>query len=60
MVLYAGKEKKIKGVGLILDKHMKNIWDTVNCLTILLKLKGKPFNISIIFVYAPTKQRERN
>lgn len=52
-IIYASEEKNEKGVGLILDQEKTFFWDSINSDKILVvKLKGKPFNISVIVVCA--------
>ena len=58
-MIYSGGDKHERGVGLILDsersKCVLGFWQ-VSDRVLLVKLKGKPFNISIIVVYAPTSE----
>ena len=57
-VIYSGGDTANRGVGIIMenDIHKKLIgyWPISHCI-IMMKLKGKPFNINIIQVYAPTE-----
>ena len=56
-MIYAGGEKHEIGVGILLDeernKSLISHWQITERV-MLVKLKGNPFNISIIMVYAPT------
>ena len=56
-IIYAGGDKHEKGVGIILDKErsksLMGYW-AISDRVLLVKLKGHPFNISIIQAYAPT------
>jgi hypothetical protein len=56
-LFYSGGDQHERGVGILLDKEtsksMKGFW-AVSDRVILIKLHGKPFNISIIQGYAPT------
>ena len=56
-IIYSGGDQHEKGVGILLDKEtsksIKGFWE-VSDRVVLVKLNGKPFNISIIQVYAPT------
>ena len=58
-VIYSGGDKHVKGVGIILNKEISNCilgyW-TVSERILLIKLRGQPFNLSIIQVYAPTAE----
>lgn len=58
VMVYAGGEQHRYGVGLIVEKSIANCmlgyWP-VSERIIMLKLQAKPFNISIIQVYAPTQ-----
>ena len=60
-IIFSGGSKHEKGVGLIVDKKIsKSIlgyW-TISDRLMLMKLKGHPFNISIIQVYAPTSESD--
>ena len=60
-ILFSGGSKYEGGVGLIVDKEIsKSIlgyW-TISDKLLLMKLKGHPFNISIIQVYAPTSDSD--
>ena len=59
-VIYSGGHKHERGVGILLDeqrsKCLIGYW-TISDRIMLVKLKGKPFGISIIQVYAPTVER---
>ena len=57
MILYSGGEQHARGVGFIMSKQLSK--SLIGCWTIsdrvmIIKLKGKPFDIYIIQVYAPT------
>ena len=56
-LIYSGGSNHEKGVGVILDKgaakSLKGNWP-VSDRVLLIKLEGKPLNINIIQVYAPT------
>ena len=56
-IIYSGGEKCERGVGFILDsqtaKTVKGFW-SISDRVILIKLRGQPFDIGIIQVYAPT------
>ncbi len=56
-MIYSGGEKHQHGVGIIMKKYiadaMIGFWP-VSDRVIMMKLEGKPFNINIIQVYAPT------
>lgn len=55
-VIYSGRDKYKRWVGIILDnkiaKALKDYW-TISDYVLLIKLNGKPFNISIIQAYTP-------
>ena len=57
IMIYSGGDQHEKGVGILLDKEtstsIKDFWG-VSDRIVLVKLNGKPFNISIIQVYTPT------
>ena len=57
-MIFSGGEKHTKGVGIIISKKIekskKGYW-TVSDREILMELAAKPFDISIIQVYAPTE-----
>ena len=59
-VIYSGGNKHERGVGILLDeqrsKCLIGYW-TISDRILLVKLKGKPFDISIIQVYAPTADK---
>lgn len=56
-MIYSGGDKHVKGVGVILDKEVTRCllghW-LLSDRVILVKIKGNPFNVSIIQTYAPT------
>ena len=58
-VIHSGGESHERGVGIILDKErakcVLGYW-LLSDRVMLLKLKGIPFNLAIIMVYAPTKE----
>ena len=57
--IYSGGMKHEKGVGILIDKNVSKsvlgYW-AISDRILLVKLKGHPFNISIIQVYAPTAE----
>ena len=56
-VIYSGEDKHERGVGIILDpdtkKYVKSVWNDSDRILLAI-LSGKPFDIGIIQVYAPT------
>lgn len=60
-VFYSGGDQGHSGTGIILDtetaKAIKIFW-AVSDRAIVVKLKGKPFDIGIIQVYAPTADKD--
>ncbi|XP_042862524.1 craniofacial development protein 2-like [Penaeus japonicus] len=56
-MLYSGGDRHERGVGIIMDKERAKCvighWE-LSDRVMMVKLKGSPFNISIILVYAPT------
>ncbi|CAF1377503.1 unnamed protein product [Adineta ricciae] len=56
-LVYSGGDQHERGVGMLLDKQtsksIKGYW-AVSDRVLLIKLYGRPFNISIIPAYAPT------
>ncbi|CAF1302854.1 unnamed protein product [Adineta ricciae] len=56
-LFYSGGDQHERGVGILLDKEtskcVKGFW-AASDRVILIKLHGKPFNISLIQCYAPT------
>ncbi|XP_065066164.1 craniofacial development protein 2-like [Rhopilema esculentum] len=58
-IIHSGGETHQRGVGIILDKErakcLMGYW-AISDRVILVKLKGQPFNISIIIVYAPPSE----
>ncbi|KAG1696943.1 Craniofacial development protein 2 [Nymphon striatum] len=56
-IIYSGGEKHQRGVGIILNKQVSKsllgFW-AISDRILLVKVRGNPFNISIIQVYAPT------
>jgi hypothetical protein len=59
LLLYSGGNQHEKGVGMLLDKEtsksLQGFW-AVSDRVLLVKLYGKPFNISLIQCYAPTAE----
>ena len=59
--IHSGDDKHQYGVGIMMKKSvtscMVGFWP-VSDRIIMAKLKGKPFNINIIQVYAPTTDRD--
>ena len=59
-VIYSGGHKHERGVGILLDEQISKCligyW-TISDRIMLVKLKGKPFDISIKQVYAPTADK---
>ena len=60
-VMYSGGEHHYRGVGVIHDpetsKAIKGFW-IVSDKAIILKLQGKPLDIGLIQIYAPTADKE--
>ena len=57
VIVYSGGESHERGVGILLDgKTAKSVkgWWGVSDRVIVVKLEGKPFDIGVIQVYAPT------
>ena len=58
-IIYSGGDKHERGVGVILDsrtaKTLKGYW-TISDRVMLVRMKGTPFDTSIIQVYAPTSE----
>ena len=58
-IIYSGRDQHEKGVGMLLDKeiskYIKGFW-AVSDRVLLVKLHGKPFNISFVQGYAPTAE----
>jgi len=56
-IIYSGGDKHERGVGIILDNErgmaLKGYW-AISDRVLLVRLNGKPFDISVIQVYAPT------
>jgi len=60
-MIYSGGETHERGVGLILDKERAKCvqgYLQLSDRVLLVKLQGRPFNLSIIIVYAPTSESE--
>lgn len=59
--VYSGGDKRMGGVGIMMRKDvassMTGMWPVTDRI-IMVKLSGKPFNINIIQVYAPTTDHE--
>ena len=62
-MVYSGGEKHQYGVGILMKKEIANsmtgFWPVSERL-IMVKLKGKPFDVNIIQVYAPTQDHTEN
>ena len=60
-ILYSGGEHHYRGVGVILhpetSKATKEFW-TVSDRAIIVKLQGKPLDIGLIQIYAPTADKD--
>ena len=60
-ILYSGGEHHYRGVSVLLDpetsKPIKEFW-TVSDRAIIIKLQGKPLDISLIQLYVPTADRD--
>ena len=56
-ILYSGGDNHTRGVGIIINKNINKAvlgyWP-VSDRIIMMKIQGKPFNIAIVQVYAPT------
>ena len=59
MLIYSGDIKEHKhGVGMLLNKEMSYMADyAISGKILLVKLHCKPFNLTLIEVYAPTSTR---
>ena len=59
--IHSGGQKHEKGVGMLLDedvsKCLLGYW-TISDRVMLVKIKGRPFNMAIIQVYAPTLESD--
>ena len=59
--IHSGGQKHEKGVGMLLDedvsKCLLGYW-TISDRVMLVKIKGRPFNMAIIQVYAPTSESD--
>ena len=56
-MIYSGGDRHERGVGVMLDKEKSRSvmgWWALSDRVLLVKLKGSPFDLSIIQVYAPT------
>ena len=57
-IIYSSGQEHKHGIGIVMKngivKAMIGYW-TISSRVVMMKLQGKPFNISIIQVYAPTK-----
>ena len=60
-LIYSGGNTHTRGVGILLDKEsakcVERYWQ-LSERVMLVKIKGKPFNLSIIVVYAPTSDSD--
>lgn len=58
-VVYSGGDRHERGVGMLIDqstaKSILGFWQ-ISDRIMLIKLKGQPFNIAVIQVYAPTSE----
>ena len=61
-IYYCGQESlKINGIAIIVNKRVRNAvlgCNLINNRMISLRFQGKPFNVSVIQVYAPTSNAE--
>ena len=61
IMIYSGGKENKNGVGIIMRKEIARsligYW-AISERVIMIKLQGKPFNISIIQIYAPTQDHE--
>ena len=61
-IYYSGQEShRRNGVDLIINKRVRNTvfgWNLKNDRIISVRFQGKPFNITVIQVYAPTTDAE--
>ena len=61
IMIYSGGKEHKNGVGIVMRKKIARslIWYwAISERVIMIKLQGKPFNISIIQIYAPTQDHE--
>ena len=62
MVYYCGEESlRRNGVAIIVNKRVQNVvlgYSLKNDRMIFVRFQGKPFNITVILVYAPTSKAE--
>ena len=62
-IFYSGGDQHERGVGILVDnetsRSVKGFW-AVSDRVMLIKLHGKPFNISFIQSYAPTTDRDED
>ena len=62
-ILYSGGQNHTRGVGIIINKNINKAvlgyWP-VSDRIIMMKIQGKPFNIAIVQVYAPTSASTDN
>ena len=60
-MIYSGGETHERGVGILLDetvaKSIKGFWG-ISDRVIIAKLEGKPFDIGIVQIYAPTSEHD--
>ena len=58
-IIYSGEQKRMRGVGIMLDKDhskaLKGYW-ALSSRVLLVKLSAKPLDINIIQAYAPTAE----
>ena len=61
-IIYSGGSSKLYGVGMILNEEISKCYLEYSAFSdrvLLVKLKGNPFNVSIIQAYAPTSTSSR-
>ena len=59
LLLHSGGQNKAKGVGILLSKRTAGSllgYDSINDRIMVVRLEGKPFNLTLVQVYAPTNQ----
>ena len=56
-IMYSGGDNHTRGVGIMVNKNINRAvlgyWPVSDRIT-MLKIQGKPFNIALVQVYAPT------
>ena len=56
-IIYSGRDNHTTGVGIVINKNINKAvlgyWP-VSDRIIMMKIQGKPFNIAIVQVFAPT------